>query len=523
MNIINSRQAAILKYLLNHPDPVSSMMLGKTVGISARIVRQNIPPINSWLNRYQAEIRSKPNYGLILVCSSDEKKQITDAINQEETSRVFSLKDRELLILFEILSQAGDFSENRARNILNVSRTTMAHDINRVEKWLNNCDLFLTRRPRIGVAVQGRENDIRHALISLLFEIALETDLINMALWGTRGSGQKQNELPQAAELILDRMADWGLNDGWNFMTWVENELAATFADGDHLALTLYWVIMSQRMKKGHFIQISDERIHYLSTRPEYKIVQDILVRLIKKTNIELPSPEIAQLTLEVMTAKGTFTQSGETPEDSNAERKTFIIAKILVQKIGQYLGADLNNSEVVSRLADHLSRVVIRMKFGLPIQNSLKEETRQAYPLLWQATSKAIDEVWDEAGPPLPAEEIAYITMYVALALELNRNVSRVLAKPRVVVACPSGGVTVWMLVSRLRAELPDIEIKEVISLREINRLDPEEIDAIISSTVVNSRKIKTITVNPLLSEQNVQKIKHELEYYTTKSESQK
>ncbi len=86
--------------------------------------------------------------------------------------------------------------------------------------------------------------------------------------------------------------------------------------------------------------------------------------------------------------------------------------------------------------------------------------------------------------------------------------------------MACPSGGVTVWMLVSRLRMELPDLEIKEVISMREINRINPEEVDAIISSTVVNSRKIKSITVNPLLPEQDVKRIKHELDFYSKQSE---
>ncbi|MPN56913.1 Transcriptional regulator MtlR [bioreactor metagenome] len=135
---------------------------------------------------------------------------------------------------------------------------------------------------------------------------------------------------------------------------------------------------------------------------------------------------------------------------------------------------------------------------------------------MLWQATSKAIDEVWDEAGPPLPMDEIAYITMYVALALELNKSVKKKVSVPRVVVACPSGGVTVWMLVSRLRVELPEIEIKEVISLRDINNVDPSEVDAIISSAQVSARNIKSITVNPLLTEKDVKKIKQEFEFYS-------
>ena len=518
MNNLNSRQTAILQYLLAQPEPVSAETLGNAIGVSARIVLHNMAFINTWLEPYQVEIKRKTKFGILLVCSDEVKKVLLQKLKSSDSEKIFSLKDREQLLLFEVLSRAGEFSETQIRTTLDVSRTTLTHDWSRVERWLNQRDLFLTRRPRAGISVQGRENDIRHALMQLLFETGLETEMINLALWGIKPTEIKQIEFPQAARYILINIANWGLNDGWNMVTWVENELVSTFADGDHLALTLYWVIMLQRVKKKHFIQLSDERIHYLSTRPEYQIVQDIINRLIANLSIQLPSPEIAQLTLEVMTARGIFNNANETKTGSNGQEKTALMAKLLVEKIGQYLGADLNNGEVIKRLTDHLTRVVIRMKFGLPIQNRLIEETKRAYPLIWQATSKAIDEVWDEAGPPLPVEEIAYITMYMALAVQLNKNIQIGPRVPQAVIACPSGGVTVWMLVSRLRAELPEIEIKEVISLRDLSKLNSDEVDVIISTAQVTSRNIKSITVNPLLTEQDILKIRQELEFYKGK-----
>jgi transcriptional antiterminator len=518
MNSLNSRQSAILKYLLAHPDPVSAETLGTTLGISARIVRHNLAFINSWLEQFQVNIQSKPNFGLLLACNEDTRKSILEKLSQNDSDRIFSLKDRGQILLYQVLSQAGDFSESRVRAKLKISRTTLTKDWDRVEHWLNQRDLFLTHRPRSGISVQGRENDIRHALITLLFEIGLESDLINMALWGIKDLGLKQKEVSQAIQYILADITSWKLTDGWNMITWVENELVTTFADGDHLALTLYWVIMLQRINKKHFIQLSDERIHYLSTRPEYQVVQEIIDRLVIKAGLKLPPPEIAQLTLEVMTARGIFTSQAEAQNVEKNNEKTAEIARQLVHKIGQYLGTDLDNSEVITRLTDHLSRVVIRMKFELPIQNNLTEETRHAYPLIWQATSKAIDEVWDEAGPPLPAEEIAFITMYMALAVQLNKNVQHRRQNPRAVVACPSGGITVWMLVSRLQEELPEIEIKEVISLRDISKINPDDVDIIISTAQVNSRKIKPITVNPLLTEQDILKIRRELDFFEGK-----
>jgi len=283
MDILNSRQLAILQYLLDASGPVSAEVIGNSIGVSARVIRQNIPAINSWLKSYQVEIDCKPKFGLLLVCPVETKQQIVAAFQSFQKDTLYTLKDRQRLILFDLLSQTDQFSESQIRYRLQISKSTMTHDLNRVEDWLNQRDIFLSRRPRVGVVIQGRENDIRHALISLFYESDLEAELIKLALWEVKGDGKSRYDLPQASDYILSRMMEWGLNDGWNFISLIENELNAKFADGDHLTLTLYWVIANQRIKEKHFIQISDERIHYLSTRPEYKVVQDIICRLLEK------------------------------------------------------------------------------------------------------------------------------------------------------------------------------------------------------------------------------------------------
>lgn len=512
MNHLNSRQVAILKSLLQTNSPISANELGEKIGLSARIIRHNIPFINFWLEQYAVEIQSKPNSGLMVPCSPEMRLELLKKISAPPSSVIYSQKDREYIILFRVLSTPEGFSEEDLRNTLSVSRTTLNHDWDRVERWLNRRDLFLTRRPKIGVSVQGRENDFRHALIALLFEIGVESELMDLSLWGIKPSGRKHLHVSPAAALILDEVAGWGLNEGWETIGFIENELDTHFADGEHLTLTFYWAIMLRRIKHKHFIQLSDERIGYLSSRPEYAVVQAIVEKLIDRISLRLNPPEIAQLTLEVMTARGEFRIHGKPESHRGSQEKTTEIARRLVTQVGGYLGTNLENSEVILRLTDHLSRVIIRIKFGLPFQNKLTEEIKQAYPLLWQATSKAVNEIWDEAGPPLPVEEIAYITMYMALALQLNKNAQKSKQNPVAMVACPSGGVTVWMLVSRLRSELPEIEIKEVISLRDVNKVNPGEVDVIICTSQVNSRNIKTITVNPLLGEEDILRIRQEL-----------
>ena len=332
MNILNSRHSAILQYLLEHAKPVSAESIGNSIGTSARVIRQNIPTINRWLKSYGVEIECKPNFGILLACPTDVKTKIIEIIHNQNKEKVYSLKDRQQLILFELLSKSNQFSESKLRNQLNISKSTLSNDLDRMEKWLNDKDLFLSRRPRIGITIQGRENDIRHALITLLYESGLEAELIRLALWEVKKQKKHFYMLSQSGNFILSELANWRLSSGWNFISIIENELNAKFADGDHLSLTLYWVIANLRIKQNHFIQLSDERIHYLSTRPEYKVVQDIVKRIIKINYVSISEAEIAQFTLEIMTSRGTFSNLDE-DQNINPRKKHFALRKNFLQK----------------------------------------------------------------------------------------------------------------------------------------------------------------------------------------------
>jgi mannitol operon transcriptional antiterminator len=125
-------------------------VIGNSIGVSARVVRQNVPAINSWLTSYQVEIDCKPKFGLPLVCPAETKHQILNAFQSFQKDTLYTLKDQQRLILFDLLSQTDQFSESQIRYRLQISKSTMTHDLNRVEEWLNQRDIFLSRRLRVG-------------------------------------------------------------------------------------------------------------------------------------------------------------------------------------------------------------------------------------------------------------------------------------------------------------------------------------------------------------------------------------
>jgi transcriptional antiterminator len=165
----------------------------------------------------------------------------------------------------------------------------------------------------------------------------------------------------------------------------------------------------------------------------------------------------------------------------------------------------------VLARLAEHLSRSVTRVHHGLPIRNPLTPEVRRAYPALWDATSEAARGLAGDLNAALPQEEIAYITMYMGMALELRRRLERNAGR-RVVIVCPSGGVTAWMLLSRLKSELPELEVVDVMSIRYLGKFDRESADAVISTAELSSCPLPVITVSPLVTGQDIERIRRRL-----------
>jgi mannitol/fructose-specific phosphotransferase system IIA component (Ntr-type)/galactitol-specific phosphotransferase system IIB component len=87
-----------------------------------------------------------------------------------------------------------------------------------------------------------------------------------------------------------------------------------------------------------------------------------------------------------------------------------------------------------------------------------------------------------------------------------------RLLDRPtkKVLVVCSAGVITAWLLVSRLRAEFPDVEVVEVVSAHELeNRKYFDGIDFIVSTIPLKIKDIPSRQVNPLLGLEDCKRLK--------------
>jgi mannitol operon transcriptional antiterminator len=108
--------------------------------------------------------------------------------------------------------------------------------------------------------------------------------------------------------------------------------------------------------------------------------------------------------------------------------------------------------------------------------------------------------------GLAVPEEEIGYLVMHFGAALErLNRKTARF----RALIVCSSGIGSSKILASRIKKEIPEIESLRNVSLFDLGSIPKSEYDLIISTILLSGIASDYVLVNPLLTQEDIQKIR--------------
>jgi mannitol operon transcriptional antiterminator len=134
-------------------------------------------------------------------------------------------------------------------------------------------------------------------------------------------------------------------------------------------------------------------------------------------------------------------------------------------------------------------------------------QEVRERYPDVYQVAEEIVAEVSPLGDAAVPPDEIGFLTMYLAGSLERNR----LRPKIRVTVVCPAGMATAWILVSRLLAVFPQVEVIRVVSKTVFER-GPDDVptDVVVSTIPIGDEldRLPSVVVSPLLRERDIRRL---------------
>ncbi len=498
MNVVlDTRHIRITRWLLAQNGPRSTADLAADLGLSQRVVRYRLGHIERYLRSCDAELVRKPGLGLVVKVHPETREKIlADLVSLSKVPRVYAPEERVHILLAAVLWAAPEvISLEVLHHELEVSKTSARRDLHACEPWFERNGLPLVRFPGRGVSVVGTERRIRRCFVQLILE-AIPSEVLRLQLNEDPSALQQGSvripvglrerifSLPMAETLAIVRSSAVG-------QTLMSGHSDAVFA--------LFLAVSVARIQNGHGVAMETGLHRSVMDHPIAASVADILPSLEKLAGTSVPDKELAAITEYLLGLDALDT----------AQPDAAAIGSDLVDRlmgiVGKRLHTALTEDQELRRgLSSHLERLGVRLRYGLPIHNPLLSEVRERYPEVHAVAAEMAELVESAMQVPIVEDEVGFVTMYVSGALER----ARLRPRHRALVVCPSGMAMAWVLVSRIKAEFPQLDLVEVLSERGYEELAHKQFDLVISTVPLVENEVPVVVVSPLLPTTDVARV---------------
>jgi mannitol operon transcriptional antiterminator len=494
---LDSRQARITRHLLVAPGPESVEGIATALRLTTRVVRYNLPSIETYLRSAELRLGRRRGVGIWIQGDDDQRTKLLSDLDEETGPQVLNTADRKLRALAVLLDKAPEpVHLADLETELGASRPTVRRDVRAAEAWLEDHHLHLQHLPGVGLVVRGPESDVRKGLLALVIEAVppevllsqASGDRVPAAVVEDRAHGvagfTAQLELGAHRAILLDQLREMD-----------ENEAGTILA-------TLYLAIVARRIQAGRTAEFQSGQLRSLIDHPVADVAGRIAGAMERTASVVVGDSDIAAITEFLLG----FVEVGDrtvAPEDDEMEPIDRLVAAA-----ARRLHPSLADDDQLRRsLAEHIRRLRVRLRYGLPVSNPLAQEVRERYPDVYEAAAEIAAEVALLGDSVVPPDEIGFLTMYLAGSLERNR----LRPKIRVTVVCPAGMATAWILVSRLLAVFPQVEVTRVVSKTAFERgPDGMATDVVVSTVPIeeDEDQIPSVVVSPLLRERDIRRL---------------
>ena len=434
--------------------------LSKKLNVSTKTVRTEIKNLNSLLIKSGAEIVSKSGYGYILKINNKELFSKFDFPNKKniipDTSKSRIQYIIEYLINIKEYVKVEDLSK-----ILFTSPKTLAKDIKEAEKILNSYNIKLERKPYYGIKLKGEEFDIRLCIADYVEKKTNGIEHIKIV---------DKNELKKIATIIMETLKKENFN----------------ISDVAFQNLIIHIQIALKRIENNCYVPVEEKKLREYISEKEFQIAKKCtynLEKIFKENKIDEKNFIIDQ-------------------EISN------IVNEMLKKIYGAFKFDFSKDLELRIALAQHLMPLRIRVRFDMKMKNPMLDKIKERFSLAYAMAKYASTTFYEYYNKNLSEDEVGYIALNLALALERQR---KDINKKTVLLVCSSGKGSAELLAYTYKEAFGEY-IEELItcSVYDLESMDFSKIDYVFTTVPINIKvPIPIQEVEYFLEESNIRDIK--------------
>ncbi|MDO4191728.1 MAG: PRD domain-containing protein [Erysipelotrichaceae bacterium] len=432
MVVLSKRETMLIQRLAQTQGYVSQSELCEFLEIKPRTLRECIRSFrNSFQSQAGIDIESGIGIGYRLVVKDKDKyyafqKEMLNSLVNEQTVISGSQDDRVKYMIRVLLSAKKPVRTEQLADRMYIARSTIADDLKKVREQLADFQLTLKTIYGEGVRVEGDERNIREAIAHTLISEPFnnhEAELMDLYF---------EPGIRNIAERTIHETL---------------NKYDYHMADAGFRYLLIHILVAISRIRTETYIDDSSGKLSELKQMEEWKIAEDIYSSIGKQLQLEIPESEIGYVTIH-LAGKRMIVNENELilyPETLN------MLVRILDAVKVNYHYDFLGDTDLFAALAMHIQPLLHRAKFGLHISNPMLETIMTKNSLAFDMGTLAADEIIAQTGYAVDKNEIGYMALHFALAIEKNRYHHR----KKILVVCASGAGTSRILEYRLRNAL--------------------------------------------------------------------
>lgn len=470
------RHLKILLELLNEKETLTANELAVTLGVSNKTIRNRLSQIKKEIENHGASLVAKSGSGYSLEVF--DQKAFDGFIHEFHDQTIPSDgKERVRYIIHELLWNDEYIRIDDIAEMIFVSRNTITNDLREVEKLFGMYGLTIVRRPNYGLKAEGREFDIRLCLANCVYhypEYQHSSVFTNEAM---------------VSSLVIELFQSKQLNISEN-----------SFGN-----LMVHLLISIERIKTGHTVKATSEQLNDIQSRisPYIRSIANALCDRIESTcNVKISESERLYTSIH-LTGKISSDSQSSYGESMVISSQIDELVLRMINFIYETYHLDFRrNLELRMSLNQHMVPMDIRMRYHIPLHNPLLAQIRSSYAYAYEIAVSTCSILSEYYGSTIPDDEIGYIAILIALAMEKRDRSQK---KYNIVVVCVSGRGTSQLFMYRYKQAFGKyIDTIYESTVYELKQFDfkGKAIDLVFTTVPLNIKlPVPVFEVSPILS----------------------
>ncbi|MCY6959876.1 BglG family transcription antiterminator [Clostridium brassicae] len=491
--ISNFRLQKILDIFIDTNRVVTGKELCTKLGVSSRTIRSDIKELNDILENQGAIISSKKSRGYSIEVFEEERfNNFLQTIDRNDNDNDIEGRAESVIIrlLINELKGIEGITQIELADELYVSISSIKNDIKLAKSILINFTLDIEKIGNKGIKISGDEESIRCCINRYIFSNNELKENLNLLFKESLGDKNKLF----VNSILKDNISKFKFR----------------FSDIAYRDIVSYIKIILVRNYKNKTINYDKATIEKLKNEPKFKMAQSICEDIEKIVGIKILENEVLYLTKHIIASSsiGIDNESGI----NSLEKQDEILIDILAS-INNIFSIDFTkDSMLINFLGPHLKASINRAKYGIKIENSMLSLIKNNYPLALELAVLANSIIKRKEGFDLTEDDIGFIALHFAAALERVKYKNKTTVKNAIIV-CTTGVGTSLLLKVKLKTHFKDrLNIVDTIPWYEFNDNILNKVDLIISTIPLENKCDKVIHIKRLLDDEEIKMMEDKL-----------